>query len=289
MIRRRYAGAACLFALVLTLVTISRCDFRGGEADAPPRAATPGAVAEKPARATVVPGSVSEFKEFDPQVDREATELLRRLIETKSSDVRSQLAAHYESRGYRGMAAFVRASAEAAKGHGAQQWLSSITEASPPSGTMWACNDFDSIAVDEVVWDLARMVGDDKFNEARTAGHAAMARLGRPCPVALETALASLGAAAWGEELPAEELELAFRTLLTADLEMAMPPLQGGRPWPYQIAAIVFLPKDAPSAAVAAEIALLHSRQEPTSEAAQQVIRDLAARTWRAVAAGPPA
>ncbi|HEY0159104.1 MAG TPA: hypothetical protein VGF28_17590 [Thermoanaerobaculia bacterium] len=175
-----------------------------------------------PAQAhTVTPPPIlspTEILDFDPQPDPEAARLWRRLMAGERGTVRAELAARYEAQRYRAAAAFVRAAGEAEKGVPAERWLPELLQTDLGPGVIRGCDRYDSNVIRPILEQMFRLTTASRYLEARDAGLSGMQEVGRLCPLVVQTAFATIAAAAERKPVSDEEFELARRATITGDI-----------------------------------------------------------------------
>jgi hypothetical protein len=205
------------FVLVVTVtLTLVACDV-----------ASVGEPAANTAQRSAQTSAPVELKTFDPQLDEQATQML--FIDPARYVA---LAAHYRSNGYNHMALAVETADRAVDGEVSWDWMLEPQ----PDGAQWSCPDIDDAAVYDAAKEIDAAINASDFAKGRTVGQRAVERLGPACPLLVETAVATLGMASTGADVAASDLELAFRTLVTGDLEMRLQTTAGPPEWPYQLA-----------------------------------------------------
>jgi hypothetical protein len=228
--------------------------------------------------------SPSEILDLDPQPDLEAARLWRRLADGERGSLRAELAARYEAQRYRAAAEFVRAAGAAEKGAPTGQWLPVLMQATLGPDVLRGCKRYDENVVVPVVSRMVNLTAEDHYLEARQIGIEAMEQFGRVCPLVVETAFATIGAAASRKTVSDEELELALRTIVTADIEMNLSPAQGEGMTVYQYAALHLLDRGDPaSAVVAAELGLAHQKKQQQGLVAPSQLQAVAGQAWTAL------
>jgi hypothetical protein len=168
---------------------------------------------------------------------------------------RRKLSESYAALGYRAVADFFGDTASALAGTAPRLELAA-------THPQWGCREVDPLPeIDRITAAL----NAGAYGDAKRIADEALRAHPHSCSVTIQHALATAAAAAAtsASEKP-QELELAFRTLLTADVEMNYQPYNVPPEWPYQLLAAAFaLRGDIPSAYESALLAQRHFRKTP--------------------------
>jgi hypothetical protein len=202
----------------------------------------------------------------DPKI-ADAWSRLRLAARDQRAPIRRELARLYEAADYRAMAAFMLAANDVTTEHSNAPIENVLARRDP----LWGCQpSYSQPNVAQELAEMERFVTEANYRAARDAGIYAMQRKEPVCSLLMETAVATLALAATNQPLPAADFELALRTFVTADAEMNLRPQQGGRSWPYALAARALINYDPPAALVAVQASHKICVSEKCSEAARQ-------------------
>lgn len=227
-------------------------------------------------RGTSTSQTVVSLGLFEPRPDDELAGLWAELTSSRSpATVRSKIAERYRVLGFHSMARLFEQAGRAETG----QEVDLIR----PSRSDWACSDFDDDSVYAAVAEIDQELAKFDFGTARKIAAERIQSLGPACPLLVEGSLAILAvAASTSSDVSPAEVELAVRTLVTADLEMGLAPYQGGSSWPYQLLIEYFSNRgDYAAAYVAARIAKQRLEAQPHSPRASMIQVDAALDTLR--------
>ena len=229
--------------------------------------------ANLPQKSSPPPRTIERLLQFRRASDPEIGDAWSRLRKAKRDErelIRKELARLYEAGEFRAMAAFVLAANEVTAGNAEPSVEPVLAKREP----LWACRPAEQIDSTAELAEMDRFMTEANYSAARETGLRAMQQKGPACALLMETAVATLAMAATNQPVAPQDFELSLRTFLTADVEMNLRPQQGGRSWPFGLAARALVNYDPPMALVAVEASRAICAAEQCSEAAIRQIDD---------------
>ena len=216
----------------------------------------------QPAAAAPPPKGRSEVTSIvilEPQRDTGAASQLAGVVaHPLDPALRRKLSESYAAVGYRAMADFFSETATAIGGTAPRLELAA-------QHPQWGCRETAPLPE---VGRITAALNSGAYAEAKRVADEALRAHPASCPVLVQHALAVVAAAVMGGGDDSIEVERAFRTLLTADVEMNYLPYDIAPEWPYQLLASYFAAHgDIPSAYESALLAQRHLKQRPPGDA----------------------
>lgn len=215
------------------------------------------------------PQRIDRLLSFTPAANPKAADAwsrLRAAPRDERAPIREELARLYAAADYRAMEAFMLAANEVT-GPRSKPPADTVLRSRDP---LWACPPTSAIADAGAVAEIDRHMQAADYRAARDTGLHALQRSGPICSLQMETAVATLALAATSQPVAPTDFELALRTFITADAEVHLRPQQGGRSWPYALAARALINYDPPAALVAAVASRQLCESEQCSDLAAQ-------------------